>query len=80
MEEAWYTPSRKFARWASWPKEANVSPSQANYGSSRFLVGDFSQFRQHAGEDFQSEVVFVAKTVGLPLNGAGLVVEPLDEA
>src|SRR5262249_903515 len=48
-------------------------------GASRFLVGDFSQFRQHAGEDFQSEVVFVPKTVGLSLHGSDLIVESLDE-
>ena len=38
------------------------------------------QFRQHAGENLEPEVFFVAQTVGAPLDHADLVVEPLDEA
>ena len=38
------------------------------------------QFRQHAGEDFEPEVFFVAQAIGAPLDHADLVVEPLDEA
>jgi hypothetical protein len=33
---------------------------EQNNGSSRFLVGNFSEFWQHAGEDFQTEVLLVA--------------------
>ena len=33
------------------------------------------QFRQHAGENLEPEVFFVAQTVGAPLDHADLVVE-----
>ena len=35
---------------------------------------------QHASEDFEPQVIFVAQAVGAPLEHADLVVEPLDEA
>ena len=35
------------------------------------------QGRQHAGEDFEPQIVFVAQAVGAALNHADLVVEPL---
>ena len=38
------------------------------------------QFRQHAGENLEPEVFFVAQTVGAPLDHADPVVEPLDQA
>ena len=37
------------------------------------------QYRQHAGENLEQEVFFVAQTVGAPLDHADIVVEPLDE-
>ena len=39
-----------------------------------------SQHRQHAGEDLEPQVLFVAEPVGAPLEDADLVVQPLDEA
>src|SRR5579871_4714092 len=48
-------------------------------GSSGFLVGNFSQFWQHTGEDFESEVLLITETVGAPLKYADLVVDALDE-
>ena len=36
---------------------------EGKIGSSRFLVGNFSQFWQHAGEDFQAEVLLIAQSV-----------------
>jgi len=38
------------------------------------------QRRQHAGEDFEPQVVFVVQAVGAALDHPDLVVEPLDEA
>src|SRR3974377_77366 len=35
---------------------------------------------QHAGEDFESQILFVAQAVGAALDDSDLVVEPLDEA
>jgi hypothetical protein len=35
---------------------------------------------QHAGKDFESKVLFVAKPTGSSLDNSDLVVEPLDEA
>ena len=58
---------------------AEESKSYSCMGSSRFLVGDFSQFWQHAGEDFQSQVLLIAEAVGPPLDGADLVIDALDE-
>src|SRR5208283_2766494 len=52
---------------------------EATIGSSRFLMGDFSQFWQHTGEDFESKVLFVAQPVGSLLDGTDLVVEAFDE-
>jgi hypothetical protein len=39
-----------------------------------------SERRQHAGEDLEPEVLFVAEPVGAALEDADLVVQPLDEA
>ena len=39
-----------------------------------------SEFRQHAGEDLQSEVLLIAIAVGPTLEGTDLVVESLDES
>src|SRR5713101_1280767 len=39
-----------------------------------------SQHRQHAGEDLEPQVLFVAEAVGATLEHADLVVQPLDEA
>src|SRR6266700_8236025 len=44
-------------------------------GCPRLLQG-----RQHAGEDFEPKVVFVAQAVGATLDHPDLVVEPFDEA
>src|SRR6266568_4725115 len=49
-------------------------------GSSRFLVGTFSQFWQHTGEDFQAEVLLIPEAVCPPLNGTDLVVDAFHEA
>ena len=35
---------------------------------------------QHAGEDFEPQILFVAQAVGAALDHSDLVVEPLDEA
>jgi hypothetical protein len=43
------------------------------------LVGSFSQFGQHAGEDFQAKVFLISKAIGTPLGSTDLVVEALDE-
>src|SRR5271157_5963891 len=40
----------------------------------------FSDFGQHAREDFEAEVLFVSKSVGSSLDDADLVVDPFDEA
>src|SRR3954468_1845917 len=40
----------------------------------------FSDFRQHAGEDLEAEVLFVSKSVGSSLDHTDLVVDPFDEA
>src|SRR5271157_2883469 len=40
----------------------------------------FSEFRQHAGEDLQSEVLLITIAVGPTLEGSDLVVESLDES
>src|SRR6478672_750232 len=37
-------------------------------------------FRESAGQDFQSQILFVAESVRSLLNGADLIVEPLHEA
>lgn len=39
-----------------------------------------SDFRQHAGKDFESQVLLVAQSVCATLDDANLVVESLDEA
>ena len=39
-----------------------------------------SDFRQHAGKDFESQVLLVAQSVCASLDDANLVVESLDEA
>jgi len=39
----------------------------------------FSDRRQHASQDFQAQVVFVAESVGTPLENPDLVVEALHE-
>ena len=39
-----------------------------------------SQHRQHAGEDLEPQVLFVAEAVGAPLEDTDLVVQALDEA
>ena len=49
-------------------------------GSSHFRVGEFSQFRQHAGEDFQAQVFLIAEAVRASLDGAELVVESFHES
>ena len=36
--------------------------------------------RQHAGENFQSQILFVAQAVGAALDHPDFVVEPFDEA
>jgi hypothetical protein len=38
------------------------------------------QGRQHAGEDLEPQVIFVAQAVGATLDHPDLVVEPFDEA
>ena len=43
-------------------------------------MGDFSQFRPRAGEDFQPEVLLIPETVGSPLDGPDLFVDALYEA
>jgi hypothetical protein len=50
------------------------------FGSSRFRVGDFLHFGQHAGQDFQSKVLFIAESVSAPLNGSDLVVQSFHES
>ena len=40
-------------------------------------MGAFSQFGQHTGEDFQSQVLFIPEAVGAPLDRSDLVVDPL---
>jgi len=42
--------------------------------------GDASERWQHAGEDFEPKVVFIAQPVCSSLDDADFVVEPLDEA
>jgi hypothetical protein len=49
-------------------------------GSSRFRVGDFLHFGQHAGQDFQSKVLFIAESVSAPLNCSDLVVQSFHES
>ncbi len=75
------------------PKEAPCSKSSMEHlqmlsdfklelqdiGSSRFLVGAFSQFGQHTGEDFQTEILLIPESIGPSLDGPDLVVEALDE-
>jgi hypothetical protein len=39
-----------------------------------------SEFRQHAGQDLQAQIFFVAQSVGPTLDDADLVVEAFDEA
>src|ERR1035437_369962 len=39
----------------------------------------FSDFWQHAGEDFEAKVLFVSKSVGPSLDDADLVVDSFDE-
>src|SRR5689334_22812667 len=39
-----------------------------------------SQFRQHRSKDFQSQIFFVPKAIGTPLDDTNLVVESLDES
>src|SRR3954453_2422511 len=39
----------------------------------------FSDFWQHAGEDFEAEILFVSKSVSSSLDHADLVVDPFDE-
>ena len=39
-----------------------------------------SERRQHAGEDLESQVLFVAQPIGTALEHADPVVQPLDEA
>src|SRR3954453_14607037 len=39
----------------------------------------FSDFWQHAGEDFEAKILFVSKSVGASLDHADLVVDPFDE-
>ena len=53
---------------------------QEKEGSSRFLVGTFSQFRQRAGEDLQPEVLLIPQSIGPPLDGPDLVIDALHEA
>src|SRR5512142_2768613 len=43
-------------------------------------LSSFSDFRQHACEDFEAEVLLVSKSVGSSLDDADLVVDPFDEA
>jgi hypothetical protein len=43
-------------------------------------LGHFSDFWQHAREDFEAEVLLVSKSVGPPLDDADLGVDPFDEA
>jgi hypothetical protein len=42
--------------------------------------GRYSDFRQHAGQHFEAEVLFVPQAVGTPLQHADLGVEAFDEA
>src|SRR5689334_6184941 len=41
--------------------------------------GRFSDFRQHAREDFETKVLFIPQSVCPSLDDADLVVDPLDE-
>jgi hypothetical protein len=41
-------------------RQKSESEAVKKTGSSRFLVGTFSQFRQRTGEDFQLEVLLIA--------------------
>jgi hypothetical protein len=43
-------------------------------------LGTFLQFEQARGQDFQSEIFFVARAVGAALKDADFVVEAFDEA
>ena len=46
-------------------------------------MGDFlttSVLGQHAGEDFEPQVLFVAQSMGAALDDADLIVDALDEA
>src|SRR5665811_986781 len=43
-------------------------------------LGPFSDFWQHARQDFEAKVLFVSKSVGPPLDDSDLVVDPFDEA
>ena len=42
-------------------------------------LGDFSDFWQHARQDFEAEILLVSKSVGSSLDDADLVVESFDE-
>ena len=42
-------------------------------------LGHFSDFWQHAREDFEAEVLLVSKSVGSSLDDADLVVDSLDQ-
>src|SRR5436309_3237585 len=54
--------------------------SQALLPTEWVTLDRFSDFRQHAGEDFEAEVLFVSKSVGPSLDHTDLVVDPFDEA
>jgi hypothetical protein len=49
-------------------------------GKRRHTRGHGSERLEHAGEDLEAEVLFVAQAVGTTLDDTDLVVESLDEA
>ena len=56
----------------------NIHPNPALLPTERVTLDRFSDFWQHAGEDFEAEVLFVSKSVGSSLDHADLVVDPFD--
>jgi len=42
-------------------------------------MGRFSDELEHAGQDFQAEILFIASPIGSSLNHPDLIVEPLHE-
>src|SRR5208337_2721413 len=68
------------------PSDTGVMPPQihpnpvALLPTERVTLDRFSDFWQHAREDFEAEVLFVPKSVGPSLDDADLVVDPFNEA
>src|SRR5262245_56760749 len=78
-----YRRRRRRTRSGCLPQEGTLAAEQCGTakqeGFIAFSSGCFSQLWQHAGEDFQPQVLLIAETVGTPLDGADLVVEALHE-